>query len=897
MFINTYLCFHLTDGETTKFKSANLIISESTFSHNSHDGIFLGGEDSGNIEIQSTAIHDSPQNGLLTAFSHVNSLKLLNCAFVRNKIGIKLSSFTGSVNIKNTKVSSSTNNGLYVDTNGEKTIHIENSSVTHSNGYGIFLDGTNTRVKLFATNTFFGWNKATSVYSRVYYGCSLPCTSRASFTNCTFYANQGPVIDINESPQSNPWEFEGNLFTNNTQGSVIMTTKDTDYRYTPEVIVRKNKFLFNFCQDESVISIKGGTKDLIIEGNVFEENYGRSVYIEQTSISGVGIKSNVFRDNRCSNRGVIEVRRMEEDIIIVGNVFKSNQGLFMVLLHCEYVLHGQGSTLKKKVTFTNNSLVNNSEVSFSSPPCEVSISGLTYYKMISFKYNRFNSSSFSKELCVNTLASSHYSALDASLNYWGHDNEVKIKKRIFDAEDNYEKTSAAFRPFVISTGTVIKGSHKNVTFNALLKGILGGRISSKVVLSSDHNPYIVMSDVTVLPEASLEISPGVEVQFMPGVGMFVLGSLFVRGAIDHPVTFSLFKKNQNENSIPVRLIGGKFPWKGRVEILHNGNWTPVCVNETVLFGTNNAKVVCEQLGYKVSLSNSHSLQESASEWMTCAVLRCNGSEVDLRQCPLSFHNLSCNSSRQVLLNCDRGIPWGNIKFLREAGNMSRKSTSNLQYLRMEHCGKKHGQDVSAIEMIQYVPVVNYVTVLNCTAGGVKVWFPEKKVLLTNSSFVNTGGNGVEIIITRLNVTLESVSSIRNKYGLSFHEPDGVWINDISYGQVNLCATQTVVNITDHVVFLHFRAPFMTYSNPQVSCHMYVQTEEDSGLAVQLLVIKNTKSVQIQLPNGNRILTSYGSNLGPLSRRRVIAWNAFTVYLEGWYSSEVLLQVQRVDNKG
>ena len=895
MFINIYFCFQPTGGGKTKIRSPNLVISKSNFSHNSEGGILLGGDNAGIVEIENTDVRDSPKNGLSTAFSHVNSLKLLNCQFVRNKIGIKLSSFSGNVNIENTKASNSTENGLYVDTNGEKTIHFENGGVSHSNGYGFFLNGRYTKVKLSATKTFFGWNKASSVYSRSYHGCSSPCSSHNSFTNCTFYANRGPVIDIIKSPHSNPWQFDGNLFLNNTQGPVILTTRDTHRFYTPGLFVRNNSFLFNFCQDNSVIDIIGGTKILVVEGNIFKQNYGRSVYIERTSPSGATIRGNVFTNNSCLNSGVIEIQRISKDIAIVDNILKSNKGQFMVLLQCEYVVGV--NTGMKNVTFLNNSLLNNVAVSSSSPSCQLKVSGFTEWRTFFINFNRFSSQDFSKELCVSAHASSHSSTVQASLNVWGYDDEEKIKERIYDAEDNYEQTFVVFRPYISNAGNRIKGSQENTTYNALSKSFLGGRILSNVLLRKEKSPYTVVSDVTILPEASLSIDPGVEVQFMPGVGMLVLGSLFVGGNVDQPVKFSLSKRTKDSDSLKIRLAGGKFPWEGRVEILHNWNWTSLCFNETQGNKTNDVKLICGHLGYQAPLSINHSHHESSGLWNACAALQCKGSELDLAECSISFQSLSCNTSCQLVLNCGEGRPWGNIRFLREARNTSNLSTSSLKHLRIEHCGEKHGQNVAAIEMIQYVAEVNHVTVLNCTSGGVKVWFPEKEVIIMNSSFVNTGGNGTDFISTKNNVTLKNVKSIKNEFGLSFHETFDDWFNTISYGKVNLCSPQKVVNVMDHDVFVYFGAPLVSFSDLEVSCQVKVQTEAGAGFAIQLLVLKNIRSFRIELPNRRNIFRTYGSSQGLLLKRNLIRWDSFRVHFDGRYSSEMLLQVERVDIKG
>ena len=487
--------------------------------------------------------------------------------------------------------------------------------------------------------------------------------------------------------------------------------------------------------------------------------------------------------------------------------------------------------------------------------------------------------------------------MQATLNFWGYDDEEKIKERIFHAEDEYEHAFAVFRPYISNAGSTIKGSEENTTFNALSKSFLGGRILSNVLLRKEKSPYTVVSDVTILPEASLSIDPGVVVHFMPGVGMLVLGSLFVGGNVDQPVKFSLSKTTKEGDSLKIRLTGGKFPWEGRVEILHNWNWTSLCFNETQGTKTNDAKLICEHLGYKAPLSISHSHHNSSGTRDACAALHCKGSELDLAECSLSFQNQSCNMSYHLVLNCGEGRPWGNIRFLREARNTSNLSTSSLKHLRIEHCGEKHGQNVAAIEMIQYVPEVNHVTVLNCTSGGVKVWFPEKEVIITNSSFVNTGGNGTDFISTKNNVTLKNVKSIRNEFGLSFHEAYGNWFHTISYGKVNLCSPQKVVNVMDHDVFVYFGVPFASFSDLEVSCQIKVQTEASAGFAIQLLVQKNIRSFWIKLPNGRDILTTSDRSPRPLFKRNLIKWDSFTVHFYGWYSSEMLFQVQRVDIKG
>ena len=881
-----------TDKTKEWWTSANLIISKCNFISNAYGGVFLGGEDSGHIEIQSSVVKDSPANGLTTGFSHVENLNLFNCSFIGNQVGIRLSSFSGNVNIENTNFSNSASNALYIASDGKKMVHFINSSVIHSYGFGIYLKGDYEDASLFAINSFFGWNKATSVYSDIRYARSTPHGSQASFRNCTFLMNQGPVVNIDESPKFYPWEFEDNMFMNNTQISVIVTTKYTDDHYSPGLFVRRNKFLFNFFQDKGVIYVKGGTKELSIDGNVFEGNYGRSVFVEEQSFfrAPAAIQNNVFKDNSNSNGGVLEIRRMEKDVLILGNVFKSNEGPNVVLLHSENYLG-----TKNNLTFVNNSLLNNSNTRSSG--CEVEISGLKEYKVISIHHNIFNSQSFPKELCVNITANSHTSFVNASLNFWGYDNENQIKERIYDANDNYERTLAVFIPFLSSTGELMQGSNQTDGNETFAKRYLGGRISSSLNLWSTFSPYIVISDVTVLPDAELTIHPGVELQFGSGVGMLILGALFVLGNRDNPVTFSLLKRSQTKISIPVRLVEGTFPWKGSLEILHNGNWTPVCVNESMLFGRKTAKVICGQLGYQAPSNITYVIHSSTSVRSPGAILNCHGNETKIDECALSFHNITRNSTRQVALDCNGGTPWGNLRFAREFRNTSYPITSKLQHLKIVHCGEKHGKNAAAIEMIQNVPEMNHVSILNCTAGGVKVLFPEREVYLRDMFLVNTGGYGGEMLITERNFTLEKLTSMKNTYGLTFHELDGRWVEGVSYGQVLLCDPATNVIIKDRDLFLYAFPPSLRYLNLELNCHIEVKTDKDAGFALQLLVMKNVRSITIKNPYGRNILKFSSRDIAPMSRRRLIPLNAFTVHFEGSYSSEVLLHVQRFELKG
>ena len=45
---------------------------------------------------------------------------------------------------------------------------------------------------------------------------------------------------------------------------------------------------------------------------------------------------------------------------------------------------------------------------------------------------------------------------------------------------------------------------------------------------------------------------------------------------------------------PIRLMGGKHPWEGRIEIYYNSQWGTICDRG---WDMNDANVACRSLGY------------------------------------------------------------------------------------------------------------------------------------------------------------------------------------------------------------------------------------------------------------------------------------------------------------
>ncbi|XP_048767769.2 deleted in malignant brain tumors 1 protein-like [Ostrea edulis] len=101
---------------------------------------------------------------------------------------------------------------------------------------------------------------------------------------------------------------------------------------------------------------------------------------------------------------------------------------------------------------------------------------------------------------------------------------------------------------------------------------------------------------------------------------------------------------------PIRLVGGKSPTEGRVEVYLNGQWGTICQD---LFGTSDAKVLCSFLGYGFRGLGAYSSvfgQGTGPVWLNN--LGCSGEELSVLQCRQSqIGKNSCHHSRDVGIVC------------------------------------------------------------------------------------------------------------------------------------------------------------------------------------------------------------------------------------------------------
>ncbi|XP_025078060.1 uncharacterized protein LOC112554482 isoform X2 [Pomacea canaliculata] len=104
----------------------------------------------------------------------------------------------------------------------------------------------------------------------------------------------------------------------------------------------------------------------------------------------------------------------------------------------------------------------------------------------------------------------------------------------------------------------------------------------------------------------------------------------------------------------IRLVDGRNPYEGRLEIFQDGVWLSVCLSYV---SSHFGKVVCRQLGYPpdgavLYYANSYG---SAPGEILRKNISCNGQEASLSSCDISPREQNCDPRYTLGVSCDTGL--------------------------------------------------------------------------------------------------------------------------------------------------------------------------------------------------------------------------------------------------
>ncbi|KAF2360384.1 SRCR domain [Trinorchestia longiramus] len=473
----------------------------------------------------------------------------------------------------------------------------------------------------------------------------------------------------------------------------------------------------------------------------FNENFTHSVYVNSSSFSSntgfgfvvdghfakVNITSSRFEDNTCK-RGAFSMRGMEKQMFIHDNKFSRNIGKFMI----EFNMDSQSDILGDVLAYFEYNIVQNNKHypvsmlrtrTFQAASTAVTIKGL---QKVNITHNLFGSNEMDYELLAGLYTARIKNYVNVEANWWGSANGSYIRERIFDFNDWNNYAIADYLPYLtansLNAPVKSEGGHPSdhIDFNAL-----GGQLFNDLVLQYRPEPYVVKSDLTVMPGVTLTVKPGVIIEFYPGIGILVLGRLLAVGMRGNHIKFqpvdlsktvdyryaystahprlrrslgpyedetfdaivnskdretrSVQSSRQSRLPIDVRLcIEGECGNRrdGFLELYNvtTRQWVPVCDDR---FTERNAQVVCHQLGYnKLHYFLGRNIR---TEMYPNALVRvrtwpepiqCQGTEMNMAECPIRMngqifdHRYECSWNDDfVYISCgERHLPNPDLEY-------------------------------------------------------------------------------------------------------------------------------------------------------------------------------------------------------------------------------------------
>ncbi|XP_072938867.1 protein bark beetle isoform X2 [Epargyreus clarus] len=552
--------------------------------------------------------------------------------------------------------------------------------------------------------------------------------------NCEIAHNEQEAIYVN-TPF---WDIHESNITEITimvNSSLITDNGKGIYHFARDL--RSSNNLYHYVlQDNTIERNKYGGFDVSLPYVwQYNENFTHSVYMYNNTwrnnqnfgfvIDGhfaeVNITRNIFTDNFCKI-GLVSIRGMEKKMKIDGNLVERNNGLYMIQFYMDSQSEIMGFVY---AVFEYNQLKNNkfsSQINRGSimrstdPTYVIGFKGIQKVKV---SRNLFGNNALQYTLLAGIKTAKINNLLDVRENWWGSAEEKEIKAEIFDFDDWNNHAIATYLPYLLKDDFHASVS---VTFSpetAIDINELGGRLTLDLILEPRNTPYIVKADITVMPEVTFTINPGVILEFAPNVGILVMGILQAVGHNQMPILMRPISHNTNVETsrIEKRDVGQYSPshhkqrrqleslivqntirlCTGRnctmndndIERKNEGfleyynrttlQWVPMCDNR---FTERNAQVVCRELGFdpiNIFFAHDRRIEYHSNSlsriWSWPEPLQCVGIEDRYEDCPIRLngqlygHRHECRwDSEFVFIHCgSRNLEenldyWGGIRF-------------------------------------------------------------------------------------------------------------------------------------------------------------------------------------------------------------------------------------------
>lgn len=556
------------------------------------------------------------------------------------------------------------------------------------------------------------------------------------------------------------------------------------------------------------------------------------------------IDKNEFRNNKCL-RGLIYIAGMEKNMSLNSNLIRDNNCRYMVdidiLSHSEYFTTVTGQMYLNQITSNFYDGQVPAGGVYSPRSYAVAVKGLQNMKA---NFNVLVNPALGYELVAGITSILLGSSMNVTHNYWGFTDQPTIRERILDFDDWNNYAIAEYFPYLTvpnPNSVPSAGVREEIYLNP---NHLGGRVERSQVLAEIGRPYIVESDLTVMPGVTLTIPPGTELQFMPNIGILVLGRLVANGLPYSRIKFLPIQPSNNLKNdgkrkrhlqatekykrdsppVTVRLTGDGTQFKdaGFLELYNTStkSWNMMCDSQ---FNEKTAEVVCRELGkevinVKVRFTHLYDYYVYGKPmyfrkefWYNSYY--CRGDETSLNQCTTryNYNLLPCvYAANYTFITCGRRNLdakldyWGNIRFAMDAYEEKPLAAdigidqSTLSYVDIIGGGILHGEKVGAIQSTYVTPVFRHINISSCADNGYDVIAPRQNL---NIQYQNISGNlgfGINVLV------LNGETSIRDS---SFSPSGPSTIPYNVHGLVDICRLEKEIEVQTRLILFYKYGPY------------------------------------------------------------------------------------------
>ena len=603
--------------------------------------------------------------------------------------------------------------------------------------------------------------------------------------------------------------------------------------------------------------------------------------------STIRINKNVFVNNFLSSGDALidfsgkGIRTIFTDIH--GNIFTENKCSFLIKVDSRSNRVGTGI-----FSFNNNILEDNEGIPSDSTDyveADVNSYSLGLLGCISNQYiiqhNILDNELMEKELFLGRACGSNYLSenfyINATHNYWGTSSTINVQERIFHFENWNDRPRVKYLPAFTSRNF----SDFKASEIVLNKSHIGGYVSSSLRLSAAYSPYVVMNDLTISENVTLEIEAGVQIYFKPNIGLLVLGNIIAHGTTREKIKLcSLERKCKHEGRM-IRLTNGDREYRGNLEIFVGGKWLAAC---RYYFTSRDGSVACRQLGYGRYID--HNLFYGNNVPLYKVSFNCHGNETSLTNCVNRTVNYCGWTYYGVYLKCERDYRWGNIRIgalnslkrVNASDYYRQNEQSSLRNIVIHGAGYLHDQDVSSLQIIERSPSIANIHIVE--SSGIEITGQKRVMALEHVNIKNSSKFPAIVILgNKGSISISQATIVGgNQHGIAIAPIKNMTFFQPYLGQHDLCdPVQRIVVDGRSYVFLNQRNNIR-----DISCAVEIQSPNNTIINFRLLSwMRNSYSVNIHRGGRSSLVTYlHDWNIHQyLDNDMVISSNSLTIEAE------------------